>query len=208
METRKPLGVVLAGGHSLRFGVDKATVVVDGEALVVRTARILAEVLGELVVVGDPAYGSEGGSGGGSSLEALFSSWPGPPLFIDDPREGPLGAVIAAWRRFSRPLVVVACDLPRLNGPTVMKLSRPTVDLRVPVVALDGEGPRRQWLCAHYGAKALHLMDIAWEAGERSIGRAALEVGAGDDDEVWDPRAFADADTPEALATILAGPPL
>lgn len=127
MDTRKPLaalgvvGVVLAGGRSRRFGMDKARVVVGGEPLVVKTANLLAAVLGEVVVVGDPG---------------LAGLWPEPPtlrlprpLFMDDPREGPLGAVVEVWRRFSRPLVVLACDLPLMDRETVARLARPPAEL-------------------------------------------------------------------------------
>lgn len=208
MDTRKPLaahgvvGVVLAGGRSRRFGVDKARVVLGGEALVVRTARTLGVVLGEVVIVGD------------TTLAALWPDLPGPrlwrPQFMDDPREGPLGAVLAAWRRFSRPLVVLACDLPLIDEATVARLARPTVGARVPELpdlAPGGGGPRRQWLCAHYGAEALHVMATAWDEGERSMGRAVgAAVAAGialEDEGGWDPRALGDVDTPEALDALL-----
>lgn len=221
MDTRKPVsargvvGVVLAGGRSRRFGVDKARVEVGGEPLVVRTADLLAAVLGEVVIVGDTT---------------LLALWQGRteeavrrPMFMDDPREGPLGAVVAVWRRFSRPLVVLACDLPLMDRQTVARLSRPMTSVAVPwvvpEVALGDEGPRRQWLAAHYGAEALHLMATSWDNGERSIGRAAMaaaatlvpglgpdavsEAGEATGAQLWDARAFADADTPESLARIL-----
>lgn len=206
MDTRKQpaapgvVGVVLAGGRSRRFGADKARVLVGGEALVVRTANTAAGALSELVIVGD------------TTLEALWPVPPGPglsrPRFMDDPRLGPLGAVLAAWRRFSRPLVVLACDLPLLDTATVERLARPTAGARVPEVAQGEEAPRRQWLCAHYGAEALHLMATSWEAGERSMGRAVMAaVAAGvalEDEGGWDARALADVDTPEALEALLA----
>ncbi|HRE90852.1 MAG TPA: NTP transferase domain-containing protein, partial [Myxococcota bacterium] len=55
MDTSKPLGavgvvgVVLAGGRSRRFGVDKARVEVGGVPLVVRTARLLSFALSEVL---------------------------------------------------------------------------------------------------------------------------------------------------------------
>lgn len=218
MDTRKPLGVaevvgvVLAGGRSRRFGVDKARVEVGGEPLVVRTVRVLAEVLGEVVVVGDVTLrelwpersGAAGAPGPVPDSAPDFT-----PSFMDDPREGPLGAVIAAWRRCLRPLVVLACDLPLMDRETVARLARPTDGARVPEVSLGEDGPRRQWLAAHYGAESLHLMATLWDNGERSIGRAALAAeergglvleGAG---EPWEAGAFADADTPDALARLL-----
>jgi molybdopterin-guanine dinucleotide biosynthesis protein A len=183
-----PLGVVLAGGRSRRFGSDKARVEVDHEPLVVRTARLVGHEL-EVVVVGDPA------------LAELFAA---PPPFLADPLLGPLGAVVAAWRASRRPLVVFACDLPALNAETVARLARPTATARVPLVH-----GARQWLSAHYGMYALATMDAAWEDGERSMWRVGerLELEADPDpersDAAWDEHALADADTPEELGAIL-----
>lgn len=224
MDTRKPVsalgvvGVVLAGGRSRRFGVDKARVEVGGEPLVVRTANLLAAVLGEVVIVGDTTLLELWQA---RTEEAVHR-----PIFMDDPREGPLGAVVVVWRRLSRPLVVLACDLPLMDSETVARLARPgrsieelAVPMLVPEVVLGDEGPRRQWLAAHYGAEALQLMATAWDKGERSIGRAAMaaaatlapglwneaatEAGGATEADPWDARAFADADTPESLDQIL-----
>ena len=52
---KRPLtGVLLVGGASRRFGSPKALVEVDGERLVDRGNRVLAEVCDEVLVVGKP----------------------------------------------------------------------------------------------------------------------------------------------------------
>lgn len=47
-------GLVLAGGRSRRMGADKALLVVDGERLVDRAARVLAGVCDEVMVAAGP----------------------------------------------------------------------------------------------------------------------------------------------------------
>ena len=45
-------GFILAGGKSLRMGVDKGLLEIDGVAVIVRTARVVELVAGSACVVG------------------------------------------------------------------------------------------------------------------------------------------------------------
>lgn len=188
------MGAVLAGGRSRRFGRDKALEPVEGVALAERVARVLADGLGvaraDVVVVGAEV---------------------GPRVVTDELADsGPLGGVVSAWRALGVPLVVLACDLPRMDTDTVAWLAAPLsagVEARVPLLgAREGEsGPRRQWLAAHYGRAALEKLAAAWDAGERAMWRAAaglvlepVEAAGGNESP------FSDADTPEALAALLS----
>ena len=50
-----PAGILLTGGASRRMGTDKATIVVGGETLARRTARLLSAVCDPAVEVGPGA---------------------------------------------------------------------------------------------------------------------------------------------------------
>ena len=83
------------------MGREKALLEVGGEALIVRTARLVASVAGSATVVGD----SEAIRGLG--LRAVADDWPG---------AGPLGGIATALRAGSAAWsLVVACDLPYLT---------------------------------------------------------------------------------------------
>lgn len=175
-----PLGIVLAGGRSSRFGRDKAAVEVSGLPLVERVRTVARAVLGEVIVVG-----------------GALGDWPDPVA-----HEGPLAAIVHAFQRDGRRrgLVVLACDLPRLDRETVARIAAPLVegDARVPLV--DGQ---RQWLAAHYSIRALERLEAASTSGERSMRRAAVGLGLCDGGGPWG-EALTDADTPEALAAAMA----
>lgn len=101
-------GVVLAGGLSSRMGRDKALIEVDGITLLDRAIELLRPHCREVLVVGDPAKYA-----------------PAYAAVIPDgiPGLGPLGGVVTALKhaRYVR-LVVVACDLPRLNDRLLIHL--------------------------------------------------------------------------------------
>ncbi len=70
-------GFVLAGGRSSRMGTDKASVIIDGKSMLEHTKSILAEVSGEVAVVGG-AYADIADampfSGPASAIARLISS--------------------------------------------------------------------------------------------------------------------------------------
>ncbi len=51
-DTRAVAGILLTGGASRRLGVDKASLVVDGETLAARAARVLTLVCAPVIEVG------------------------------------------------------------------------------------------------------------------------------------------------------------
>src|SRR6476469_6389028 len=96
-------GIVLTGGRSRRLGVDKATLVLDGETLAMRTAHRLAATCAPVVEVGD----------GVSGLPAVRETPAG---------AGPLAALAAAgtWLRergHDTPALLLAVDLPHIDEP-------------------------------------------------------------------------------------------
>ena len=180
-------GVVLAGGASSRMGTDKALVDVGGPPLVSVAARALVDGGATRVVVvgGDaPAFAALG-------LETLADHYPD---------QGPLGGIITALRAAADPVVMVlACDMPAVDGPTVAAIvealgSHPGAYGAAPTV-----GERLQILTAAYRRGVLPVLEQAFAAGERAPRRALAGV------EVvpvtgLDPDRLADVDRPEDLS--------
>ncbi len=147
-------GAVLCGGSSRRMGRDKATVPVGGVAMARRIADVLlaAGCSSVATVGGDPV-----------ALAVLGVEH----LADDHPGEGPLGGILTALRLGS-PVVVVACDLPRLTAATVTRLIAGLGDHDV---AMADTG-RLEPLCAIWTAPATPVLRTRFEAGERAVHRA------------------------------------
>ena len=160
-------GAVLTGGDSTRMGRDKGMLLGDVAVGALRSAGI-----DDVVRIG-------GVAGDGRD---------------DHPGEGPLGGILTALRRSTVEIVVVlACDLPLIDGPTV----RAVVDGLGPADAVAC--PPGEPLCGAWRrALALPVLERLWEDGERSPRRAlaGLRVSSVD---VPDPSKLADADSPDAL---------
>lgn len=158
-----PVAVVLAGGRSSRMGRDKATLVVGGRTLAQRAADLLGSVCPE-VLVADRGRGVV----------------PGLPSAEDGPGRGPAGGLLGAARHVpGRPLLALACDLPRvpaaLLGALVELAARRSADLTLP---RSPRGPEP--LVAVYGPKALTALEERVAAGEHALvgllGRDGLTV--------------------------------
>lgn len=180
-----PAGILLTGGASRRLSTDKASLLVHGERLADRQARLLREVCAPCVEVGP----------GASGLTAVRE---------DPTGAGPLAAVAAGAAALRRQghgggALVVAVDLPLLTSAVLRFLADfPGGGSVVPFVA-----GRAQPLCARYSGGALDAAARLTSAGERSMGALLAAV----DDLQWagprmwgsvaPPEAFADVDTPE-----------
>jgi molybdopterin-guanine dinucleotide biosynthesis protein A len=165
-------GVLLTGGASTRMGRDKATLVVGGETLGARAARVLSAVCAPVVEVGPGVTG----------LRAVRERPPG---------SGPLGALVAGVDAVGvLPVVLLACDMPNVSEGIVRMLAEwPGNGTVVPVAA-----GRPQYACARYGVvdasgSALrHLVDHRAELIDESVWSA-----------YGPPDAFDDLDTPDDL---------
>jgi molybdopterin-guanine dinucleotide biosynthesis protein A len=175
-------GVLLTGGASRRMGTDKAQLVVNGETLAARSARVLASVCDPVVEVGT----------GVSGLPAVPEEPAG---------AGPLVALLAGVGALGAPrsVILLACDLPNVTTELLRLLVEwPGSGTVIPVV--DG---RVQYACARYGAGAL---DDAL-AVVRSGGASFKQLGAADcvfiSESDWGAVAtaldFADVDSPSDL---------
>ena len=195
------------------MGRDKALLMMDGQSLAERGARLLAQVAEPVVEVGP----------GHSPLPAVRE---------DPPGTGPLAALCAGATELRRlghdgPVLVLAVDMPRVSvGLLRLLAGRPGPDTAVP---RDRDG-RAQPLCARYGADALTVASGLVAAGERSLrsllaaladlaDRDAVDavlavdaVGVLDwvDPPEWEPvagpDAFCDLDTPGDVERLRSGP--
>jgi len=179
---RQVAGVLLTGGASRRMGTDKSQIVVNGETLAARAARVLASVCDPVIEVGPSVSGL-------------------PAIQEDPPGAGPLVALLAGVGALGNPRVVVllACDLPFVEAPLLRLLVEwPGTGTVIPVV--DG---RFQYACARYGPAALDEAHVALRGGGsslRAIGDANCEYLAPSQwGAVATERSFADVDTPEDL---------
>jgi molybdopterin-guanine dinucleotide biosynthesis protein A len=169
-------GVLLTGGTSRRMGVDKATMMVNGEILAARGARALSAVCDPVIEVGPGVTGLR--------------------HVREDPvGAGPLAAFLAGFDalRWGGPTVLLACDLPLAGAAVVERL---VYDARagsiVPVV--DG---RAQYACARWSEAAIAAGRDALASGSRALGALAVDV-----EEMTDPTftmLLADVDTVDDL---------
>ncbi len=175
-------GLLLTGGASLRMGTDKARLVVDGETLAARGARVLGEACDPVIEVGP----------GVSGLPAVEEVPHG---------AGPLVALLAGVGALGSPraVVLLACDLPFVE-PALLRLlvEWPGWGTVLPVV----EG-RFQYACARYGSAAIAEAGVALQSGVTSLraiaGADCDYLTEADWGRVVTARAFADVDTPDDL---------
>jgi molybdenum cofactor guanylyltransferase len=175
-------GVLLTGGASRRMGSDKSQLVVNGETLAARGARVLSEVCDPVIEVGPSVSGL-------------------PAVREDPPGAGPLVALCAAVGALGNPrsVFLLACDMPFVEAPLLRLLADwPGTGTVIPVV--DG---RFQYACARYGGAALDEAVVALRSGESSLrgiaGADCEYVTAADWGHVATERSFADVDTPDDL---------
>ena len=173
--------VLLTGGASRRMGSDKAQLVVAGEALAHRAARVLRSVCDPVVEAG-PGY---------THLRSVREQPIG---------GGPLAGFLAgaAVLDGGTPVVLLACDLPFIDEEFVrVLLEHRGSGSVVPTVA-----GHRQYACSCWSPAAIAAARTAFADGERAM-RALL--GANDatflvaDNHA---RTLADVDSPEDLVRL------
>lgn len=140
---------LLTGGASRRMGADKAKLLVDGEPLAQRIARLLMESRIPVTVLGrEPLLGC---------------------AFIADPEDfaGPLAA-LARFTPSGEFVFVCSCDVPEFSPDLISDLRSQISKSEAAVPVVDG---RLQPLCALYRASAFaKAADLARD-GEKRIMR-------------------------------------
>lgn len=147
-------GFVLAGGESSRMGRDKALLQLGSVPMIVRTARVVDEVAGTAVVVGEhDAYRQLG-------LHSIRDDWPG---------AGPLGAIATALRASECVWnLIVACDLPHLTREWLeFLIGRARESNADAILPMNDGGP--ETLCAMYGKSAESAIWLALDRGVRKV---------------------------------------
>jgi len=179
---------VLAGGHSRRFGADKAAVEVGGRSLLARTVALLGAVTERVFVSVRPDQTDD-------ETRGTFA------LIADDEAGlGPAGGLISAHRRHEAAAwLVVACDMPRLNEPTLRYLvqsRRPDRDATAYRSPVDGEA---EPLCAIYEPATLARFARQGGAGPDLSPRRWLSDGDVEMITPTEPGALKNANTPSDL---------
>ena len=159
-ESTGPVGIVLSGGGSRRFGRDKGSLEIDGRSLVDRAFAVLSTVCGEVAVACRGRY-----------------RMPGVPVVDDGPGSGPAAGILGAASAFpERSLLVLACDLPAVTEPLLSRLHDDC--------DLDWFLPRHSGsvepLCALYGPAALAALEVQVTTGDYALHhlqRANLRIG-------------------------------
>jgi molybdopterin-guanine dinucleotide biosynthesis protein A len=179
---RQVAGVLLTGGASRRMGSPKSAIVVHGETLATRSARVLSAVCDPVIEVGPSVSGL-------------------PAIQEDPPGAGPLVAVLAGVGALGSPrtVIVLACDLPFIE-PALLRLLMewPGTGTVIPVVE-----DKYQYACARYGPSALDEGARALQSGAsslRSLVTADCEyLTEAEWGDVVTADVFADVDTPDDL---------
>ena len=153
-----PLGGVLVGGRSLRFGSDKAVADVGGRSMAARAVDTLRAVADPVVLLG----------GDGTLGRRLALPW----RADDRPGRGPLSGLAAGLRwagELGRSgLAVLPCDLP-LVTPDVLKAVAAAIRPGLDAVVVAADEPAGvQPLCGWYAAGALGAVEAALDRGRHS----------------------------------------
>lgn len=148
-----PLGGVLVGGQSRRFGTDKALAHVGERSMAARAVHALRSVSDPVVLLG----------GDGTLGRRMALPW----RADGRPGRGPLAGIATGLRwavELERPgLAVLACDLPLVTSremESIVSAARSHVDA---VVA------EAQPLCGWYSSSALGAVEDALEQGRYSV---------------------------------------
>ena len=188
------MALLLAGGESRRMGSDKAAIEIDGQSMLARTAS-LAEAVAETVWV---SVRTEAGA------DALRRLWP---MIEDAPEgQGPLAGILAALRhRSDADWLVLACDLPRLDGATLEALRAGAADQPdAPAVAMRSERDGTpEPLCAIWRPAMRPRIEAQLADDRRCARRCLLDAEVTLVDAVTH-GALANMNAPEDLAAVLA----
>lgn len=164
-----PLGVVLAGGASRRFGTPKALAPVEGVRIVDRVLDALFAAVPHVIV---------------STNEPDLFAGLGLAMRLDDVSGfGPLGGILTALRsarEYGRPgALVVACDLPWVSADLLRMIVQRAASAGADAVVPESGGRRGvEPLCAWYSVRCIPAIEGMIEEGERRVHRLLDRVRA------------------------------
>ena len=152
----KPTSIILCGGKERRFGRSKASACVGGLRVMDRVINVLAPLSHDLIVV--------------TSLEKQDLPVAGKAKIVTDryPSKGPLGGICTGLMHADSPLaIVVACDMPFLNGVLLNYMLGIADAFDAVIPRLEGE--MLEPLHAVYAKSCLREMESQIERGELAI---------------------------------------
>lgn len=165
---REPLGVLLAGGASRRFGSPKAFARVGGRTLAERARDTLASVLPDLIVVAN---------------EAGYESF-GLPVHPDDVTgRGPMAGLATALRIAAEGgyggVIALGCDMPFIPAGLVRALADRAREDDVDAIVPESTGRRGiEPLCAWYSVRALSEINRMMDEDDLALHRLPERVRA------------------------------
>ncbi|MEL7297839.1 MAG: molybdenum cofactor guanylyltransferase [Pseudomonadota bacterium] len=188
--------LVLAGGESRRMGRDKAGITNDGLTQLERTVQLARSVSDEVFVSVRRVADAD-------AQRRAFA------LIEDDTRaSGPLAGILAALTLMpERDWLVLACDLPRLDAPTLSALQAAAIeDSDSPAIAIASEqdGALPEPLCAVWRAAMLPTILSQSDAG-KFCPRKCLLIAEARKLAPVTTGALDNMNTPEDLARIVGG---
>ncbi len=147
-------GVILAGGSSSRMGRNKALMVVDGEPIIARSYRVLANLFHEVIIV--------------TNTPGEYDFLPCRKVADIYPGAGSIAGLQAGLASSGTDRIfVAACDMPYLS-PDLIRFLCEGDDGSEAVVPLNSEG-QREPLHAVYNRSLLGSIQEAIDKGDKSI---------------------------------------
>jgi molybdopterin-guanine dinucleotide biosynthesis protein MobB len=191
-----PLGVILAGGASRRFGTPKALARVGGRRIIDRVLDALGAAVPEVVI--------------SANEPALFADLDLPFRGDDIPGQGALGGLHTALRwameRGRSGALIVACDMPGVTAKVLSMIVDRAAVTEADVVAPESEGRRgAEIMCAWYSVRCLPEVERMLGEGElgvhRLLERVRVElIPLAEIRRIGDPHTlFQNVNTPEEL---------
>lgn len=159
---RLPLGSIIAGGASSRFGSPKALAEVGGVRIIDRVAAAIARVTPDIVVIANDAE-----IAGAVPFETRSDVIAGAGVLA-----GVLTALLWAQERSIDWILSVACDMPFLRPELLQLIAGRTLDADADLIAPESDGPRGlEPLCAAYRTTCIEPIRSALDRGDpRMIG--------------------------------------
>jgi len=170
MQAKNSVGIVIAGGRSLRFGGEKAVALFAGKPLLLWAAARLARACAQVAVNARP--GTETAALAQDNGLHVLHDAPGDP---DGPLAGVKAGLIWARRLGAEALAVSPCDAPLLPDDLYLRLA----SARGHGAAMAETTEGRQPLCAIWPVSALEAVTAALADGVHPATWRMLEqVGA------------------------------
>jgi molybdopterin-guanine dinucleotide biosynthesis protein A len=159
---------ILAGGVSSRMGREKGLMEFGGEALIVRTARLIEPLVSEVTVIGPP-----------ERYDVLGLRVIADQTFArreaKEAVQTPLVGIATALRIAATPWnLILACDLPYLNANWLDWLLARALDSRAEIV-MPRTSAGLEPLAAIYGKECAPTIVAALERGVRKVTEAMAE---------------------------------